>query len=73
MDIKNWVISIVSVVLEAFLVWKGMGNLATEVVTNVVAIINAIFTIIGLLLVPAVVAVHFTADYKIRKLKSGKK
>ncbi|MCJ7828134.1 MAG: hypothetical protein MUP81_00140 [Dehalococcoidia bacterium] len=73
MDIKNWVIAIVSVIIEGLLIWKGMSNLAPDIIASVTAIINAIFTILGLLFIPAVDAVYFTTDYKIRKLRSGKK
>jgi uncharacterized membrane protein len=66
--IKNWVIAIVAILVEGLLIWKGLGNLAPEILVNVTAIITAIFTILGLLLVPATTGIYFYGDYKVRKL-----
>lgn len=72
---RKWIVAIVTLIIEAFLVWKGMDTLTEVVVTNVVTVINAIFVILELFVIPvsAGIYMHYNVEAKKAKAITGKK
>jgi hypothetical protein len=61
---RKWIIAVVSVVLEAILVWRGLNNLVPDVTLNVIGIINAIFNLIALFAVPTAAGIYMHFNVK---------
>jgi len=66
---RKWIIAIVTLLIEAALVWKGLGNLVLDVTLNVVAVINAIFNILALFMVPVAAGTYMYYNVKVKQLK----
>jgi hypothetical protein len=61
---RKWAVAIATLLIEGFLVWKGMANLVPDVTLNVVAIINAVFNILALFMVPVAAGIYMHYNVK---------
>jgi hypothetical protein len=66
---RKLLVALVTLGIEALLVWKGLSNLVPDVTLNVVAVINAIFNILALFMVPVAAGAYMHYNVKAKQLK----
>jgi len=68
---RKVIVALVTIVLEALLIWLGKGNLIPDVTSNVLSIINAIFNL--LILFSPIVAAGIYMHFNVKQAKQLKK
>jgi len=61
---RKVIVALVTIILEAVLVWRGLSNLVPDVTLNIIGIINAIFNLIALFAVPTAAGIYMHFNIK---------